>query len=76
MCWVCFTKNLEIMKTKTKVELNCPKCKTRLDVDELLVSQFEDSIRKDLQSELKKREEELLEQRKEYLLMWKHRNLE
>ena len=66
MCWVCFTKNLENMKTKKKVELNCPKCKTRLDVDELLVSQFEDSIRKDLQSELKKREEELLEQRKEY----------
>ncbi|MCO6499324.1 MAG: DUF2130 domain-containing protein [Vicingus serpentipes] len=56
------------MKTQKqkKVEINCPKCKTRLDVDELLVNQFEASIRKDLQSELKKREEELLEQRKEY----------
>jgi len=35
------------MKTQ-KVKINCPECKTILDVDELLVSQFEDSIRKDL----------------------------
>ena len=54
------------MKKQKKVEINCPKCKTTLDVDELLVSQFEDSIRKDLQSELKRREDELQEQRKEY----------
>ena len=53
------------MKTQ-KVKINCPECKTILDVDELLVSQFEDSIRKDLQSELKRREDELQEQRKEY----------
>jgi len=54
------------MKTQKKVVINCPKCKTALDVDELLVSQFEESIRKDLQSELQRREEELKEQRKEY----------
>lgn len=51
---------------KQNVKINCPNCKTRLDVDELLVSQFEDAIRKDLQSELKRREDELLEQRIEY----------
>ena len=51
---------------KQNVKINCPNCKTRLDVDELLVSQFEDAIRKDLQSELKRREDELLEQRNEY----------
>ena len=40
-----------------------------MDVDELLVSQFEDSIRKDLQSELRRREEELQEQKNEYRAM-------
>jgi len=34
------------MKTQKKVQVNCPKCDTLLNVDELLVSQFEDSIRK------------------------------
>lgn len=46
--------------------MNCPNCKTELSVDELLVSQFRDSIKKDLQSELKRREDELDESQKEY----------
>ena len=55
------------MKTqKQKPEISCPNCKTTLDVDELLISQFEDSIRKDLQSELQSREKELQLQRKEF----------
>ena len=55
------------MKTqKQKPEISCPNCKTTLDVDELLISQFEDSIRKDLQSELHSREKELQLQRKEF----------
>lgn len=54
---------------KQNVKINCPKCKTFLDVDELLVSQFEDSIRKDLQSELQRREEELQEKKNEYKTM-------
>jgi hypothetical protein len=57
------------MKTQKKVQVNCPKCDTLLNVDELLVSQFEDSIRKDLQSELKKREEELYQQKEEFKQM-------
>lgn len=64
--------NFKIMKTQKKVQVNCPKCDTLLNVDELLVSQFEDSIRKDLQSELKKREEELYQKKEEF----KHMSLE
>ena len=54
------------MKTQKKKQLECPNCKSILDVDELLVSQFEDTIRKDLQAELKRRENELAKQREEY----------
>lgn len=51
---------------KTKKQLNCPNCDSLLDVDQLLVSQFEDSIRKDLQSELDKRERDLKLRREEF----------
>lgn len=61
--------NFKIMKTQKKVEVNCPKCNAVLSINELLVSQFEDSIRKDLQSELKKREEELYEKKQEFKQM-------
>lgn len=54
---------------KPSVKMNCPNCKTILDVDELLINQFEEAIRKDLQSELRKREEELLQQKNEYRAM-------
>lgn len=55
------------MSTKTKKpQLTCPNCETRLDVDELLISQFEDSIRKDLKSELEKRERELRLKKEEF----------
>jgi len=54
---------------KQNVKMNCPNCKTILDVDELLVSQFEQAIRKDLQSELRRREEELQAQKNEYRVM-------
>ncbi|MEX2484725.1 MAG: DUF2130 domain-containing protein [Brumimicrobium sp.] len=47
-------------------QLICPNCKSDLDVDELLISQFEDSIRKDLRGELKRREGELKDQKLEY----------
>jgi len=53
------------MKTKN-VKINCPNCKTVLSVDELLINQFEDSIKKDLQSEMRRREDELLEKREEH----------
>lgn len=51
---------------KTKMKITCTNCGTKLDVDELLISQFEQSIRKDLQSELQKREEELIAQQEEF----------
>lgn len=53
------------MKNERK-QLICPNCKSDLDVDELLISQFEDSIRKDLRDELKRRESELKDQKLEY----------
>ncbi len=48
------------------VKLKCWNCGTQLDVDELLVSQFAESIKKDLQTELRKREIELDEKKKEF----------
>lgn len=44
---------------KTKIKMNCPNCGSVINVDELLVSQFEESIKKDLQAELKDKEAEL-----------------
>lgn len=52
-----------------KKQLNCPNCDSILDVDDLLVSQFEDSIRKDLQSELDRREKELKLRKDEFQKM-------
>ncbi len=57
------------MKTKMKKQLNCPNCDSLLDVDQLLVTQFEDSIRKDLQSELDKRERDLELKKEEFQKM-------
>ena len=57
------------MKSKMKKQLNCPNCDSILDVDDLLVSQFEDSIRKDLQSELDRREKELKLRKDEFQKM-------
>lgn len=54
------------MKQRTKLNMNCPSCGTNISVDELLVTQFEESIKKDLQSELQVREEELSKKREEY----------
>lgn len=57
------------MQTKMKKQLNCPNCDSLLDVDQLLVTQFEDSIRKDLQSELDKRERDLKLKKEEFQKM-------
>lgn len=58
-----------VMKTQSKKQLNCPNCDSLLDVDQLLVTQFEDSIRKDLQSELDKRERDLKLKKEEFQKM-------
>lgn len=55
------------MKTQRKIK--CPNCKSNLSVDQLLVQQFEESIRKDLQSELEKREQELIAKKDEYSIL-------
>lgn len=49
-----------------QMQLNCPACKTVIDVDTLLVSQFRESIRADLTNELLERELELKEQQMEF----------
>ncbi len=54
------------MKTTDKMKMNCPNCKTIINVDELLVAQFQESIKKDLQEELHLREKELNEEKEEY----------
>lgn len=51
---------------KTNVKMNCPSCHASINVDELLVSQFQESIKKDLQLELQHREEELNQDRAEF----------
>lgn len=54
------------MKTTDKMKMNCPNCKTIINVDELLVAQFQESIKKDLHQELHLREMELNEEKEEY----------
>jgi len=51
---------------KTKMKMSCPNCKSIINVDEILVAQFEESIKKDLQSELLRRENELQEKKDEF----------
>lgn len=53
------------MKT-TNSKMNCPNCGTEINVDELLISQFQDSIKKDLESELQIRKEELSQEKMEF----------
>jgi hypothetical protein len=57
------------MKTTTKMKMNCPSCGTNINVDELLIAQFETSIKKDLQAELQEREAELNQKREEFKLL-------
>ena len=49
---------------KTNVKMNCTNCGSQIDVDTLLVCQFEESIREELNSELLKREEQLKKDQK------------
>lgn len=57
------------MKNLKKGQIDCPNCGNTLNIDELLISNFEQSIRKDLQGELRRREEELQEHKNEVLEM-------
>lgn len=54
---------------KTNVKMKCPSCSATINVDELLISQFRDSIKKDLQTELSRREAELNQERADYKLL-------
>ena len=56
---------------KTNVKMNCPNCGGDINVDELLVKQFRDSIKSDLEAELKRRESELDEKKREFSEMSK-----
>src|ERR1700752_908927 len=64
-----------VMK-KTNVKMNCPSCNNEIDVDEILVKQFRDSIKSDLQAELKEREAELAQKRNEFNEMSKQLAIE
>lgn len=46
--------------------LSCPQCGTHIDVDALIISQFRDSIRKDLKDEMNEREQELQSKQDEF----------
>ncbi len=54
---------------KEKNIIKCPSCATTLSVDELLINQFKDSVRKDLESELKRREQYLKKQEEEFKVL-------
>lgn len=54
---------------KTNVKMKCPNCSSTINVDELLISQFSDSIRKDLQAELSRKEAELNQERADFKLL-------
>src|ERR1700752_1210284 len=54
-----------------KTNVTCPNCKTEFELDQLLVSNFENAIKKDLESELQKREEELNQKKNEFNRMSK-----
>ncbi|MFY9309609.1 MAG: DUF2130 domain-containing protein [Bacteroidia bacterium] len=50
---------------KKDLKMNCSSCGSVINVDELLVSQFEKSIKKDLEAELSRRESELNQKKNE-----------
>src|SRR5438105_4578297 len=56
---------------KTNVKMNCKNCgaENLVELDQLLVKNFEQSIRVQLQTELFKRESELNQQKEEYKLL-------
>lgn len=54
------------MEKNVKRDIRCPNCQTTLSVDELLINQFAQSVREDLESELKTREEKLDDEKKRY----------
>lgn len=45
-----------------KTKIQCPNCKAAINVDDILMKQFRESVKKDLESELLRREKELREQ--------------
>jgi hypothetical protein len=55
---------------KTNAQMNCPNCGSTLSVDELLISQFEKSLKADLEAELSERQSELNDQREEYKILF------
>lgn len=48
------TDNMDVNKT-----LNCPECGAAIDIDEVLIHQLEDKVKKDLQAKHSKKEQEL-----------------
>ena len=61
---------------KTNVKMNCPNCRAEIELDQLLVTQFRDSIKNDLNAELQQREAELNQKRIEFNELSKKLTLE
>jgi hypothetical protein len=51
---------------KTNKKMQCPKCNAPIDVDSLLVLQFEESVRKDILLELRERDAEFGEEKRQF----------
>lgn len=51
---------------KTDLKITCPECAHAFNLDQALVEQFQQSIKKDLQLELRRRESELEKQKEEF----------
>ena len=51
------------------MKMTCPNCHSEINVDEMLVAQFQESIKKDLQNEMKRREAELSAKKEEYKIL-------
>lgn len=54
---------------KKNMKMTCPNCHSEINVDEMLVAQFQESIKKDLQNEMKRREAELSAKKEEYKIL-------
>jgi hypothetical protein len=51
---------------KNKLKMKCPECKSTIDVDNILVTQFEDSIRDEMQAHFNEQAKELQKEKLHY----------
>lgn len=64
------------MKKKVTQTITCPNCHTNLNIEDLVISQFSDSIRKDIESDLQRRVDALNLERSNFEELTKQFNRE